>query len=207
LTEKGFVIGWPSRPQESPEMPILPREPDIFPEDVLAEAHWAQRPPEAKWWALYTLPRREKDLVRRLRNMTISHYSPMIARRTRSPGGRVRTSYVPLFSGYVFVLGCDEERHRAVTTNCVSRCLEVPNGERLAHDLRQVRRLIDSGAPLTPEARIEPGHRVRIRAGSLIGLEGTVVKRRGTARLLVVVEFLQRGASVQLDDYQVERID
>ena len=45
------------------------------------------------------------------------------------------------------------------------------------------------------------------RQCSLAGLEGTVIRRRGAERLLVVVEFLQQGASVQLDDFQVERID
>jgi len=187
-------------------MPILPREPDIFPEDLLEE-HRAVGGPGTTWWALYTMPRREKELVRRLRSMAVPHYCPLIRRRTRSPSGRVRVSYVPLFAGYVFALGDKDQRYGALTTNCVSRCLAVPDGEELAHDLRQIHRLVQSDAPLTAEARIEPGNRVRIRSGSLCGLEGTVIKRRGTERLLVVVTFLQKGASVQLDDFQVERID
>ena len=187
-------------------MPILPREPDIFPEDLFEEDR-APQEPGAMWWVLYTLPRREKGLLRRLRTMAIPHYCPLVRRRTRSPSGRVRASYVPLFAGYVFVFGSEGQRYGALTTNCVSRCLAVPDGEELAHDLRQIHRLVQSDAPLTPEARIEPGNRVRIRSGSLSGLEGTVIKRRGSERLLVVVTFLQKGASVQLDDFQVERID
>jgi hypothetical protein len=46
-----------------------------------------------------------------------------------------------------------------------------------------------------------------VKSGALLGLEGTVIKRRGTERLLVIVQFLQQGASVELEDYQVERID
>ncbi len=198
------IIGPTPKPINA--MPILPHEPDIFPEDLL-EADPAGQVPGTKWWALYTLARREKDLVRRLRAMEIPHYGPMIQRRTRSAGGRVRTSYVPLFSGYVFLRGTEEQRAKSVVTGCVSRCLEVPHGEELAQDLQQIHRLIESQAPLSPEARIEPGNRVRIRSGSLTGLEGTVIRRRGSDRLLVVVTFLQRGASVQLDDYRVECID
>jgi transcriptional antiterminator RfaH len=41
----------------------------------------------------------------------------------------------------------------------------------------------------------------------LAGLEGTVLRRHGTQRLLVVVHFLQQGASVQLEDYQVEPLE
>ena len=40
----------------------------------------------------------------------------------------------------------------------------------------------------------------------MAGMEGTVIKRRGVDRLLVVVKFLQQGASVQLEDFQVEPI-
>ena len=187
-------------------MPILPHQPDIYPEDLLEQAGSSDDSSDV-WWVLYTLARREKDLMRRLRAMHISHYGPMIERRRRSPAGRVRTSQVPLFAGYVFLHGGEQERERALTTNCVSRCLKVPNGEELVRDLRQIKRLIDSEAPLTPESRLETGMRVRIRGGSLSGLEGTVISRRGGQRLLVMVEFLQQGASVQLEDFQVERID
>jgi hypothetical protein len=45
---------------------------------------------------------------------------------------------------------------------------------------------------------------VRIRTGPLAGMEGVVVKRRGGDRLLVVVKFLQQGASIQIEDFQVE---
>jgi len=186
-------------------MPILPPEPDIYPEDLLT----APLPDvaEAKWWALYTLPRREKDLMRRLYRMQIAFYGPMVKRRTRSPGGRVRVSQVPLFQGYVFLYGSDSDRYRAVTTNCVSKCLEVLDSPELVADLKQIRLLISSDAPLTPEARLEPGMRIRIRSGPLMGLEGTVIKRRGAERLLVIVHFLQQGVSMQMEDYQVERIE
>ena len=38
----------------------------------------------------------------------------------------------------------------------------------------------------------------------MAGLEGVVVKRRGKDWLLVAVQFLQQGASVMLEDFQVE---
>jgi transcriptional antiterminator RfaH len=129
-----------------------------------------------------------------------------VHKRSRSPGGRVRDSYVPLFAGYVFVCGSESERHKALATNCISRSLSVPDGAQLVHDLRQIRRLIELGAPLTVEARIEPGQRVRVRSGPMAGLEGTVLKRRGRDWLVVAVEFLGQGASVLLEDFHVEPI-
>src|SRR5256885_5402719 len=134
--------------------------------------------------------------------MGIGFYSPLVERRTKSPGGRVRKSYLPLFAGYVFMRGEEETRHRALTTNCISRTLTVPDGEALTSDLRQIRRLILSNVPLAPEARIQPGTPVRVRGGPLAGVEGVVVRRQNKERLLVAVRFLQQGASLLLEDFQ-----
>ncbi|NQT12752.1 MAG: antitermination protein NusG, partial [Planctomycetes bacterium] len=55
--------------------------------------------------------------------------------------------------------------------------------------------------------RLKPGMRVRVRSGSLENLEGVVIRREGRERLLVAVAFLQQGASVSIEDVQLERID
>ncbi len=184
-------------------MPILPSQPDLYPPAIL-EAPELGQTADVPWWAMYTMARREKELMRRLRAMEIGFYAPLVAKRTRSPGGRTRVSHVPLFTSYVFVRGTEEQRHRALTTNCISRCLEVPDVGQLLHDLRQIRHLIELDTPLTIEARIESGRRIRVRSGPMAGLEGTVVKRRGRDWLVVAVEFLGQGASVLLEDFQVE---
>jgi transcription antitermination factor NusG len=186
-------------------MPILAAEIDMHPEGFLDRPGIGQED-KARWWALYTLSRREKELMRRLRSLDIAFYSPLIPRRSNSPSGRPRVAHVPLFSSYVFVHGEDGERYRAMTTNCVSRWLPIPDGEKLTQDLRQIRRLIASAAPLTPEARLLPGTRVRVRSGPLAGIEGEIVSRRGQTRLVVAVNFLRQGASLLLEDYQVERL-
>ncbi|HEV3416244.1 MAG TPA: transcription termination/antitermination NusG family protein [Pirellulales bacterium] len=186
-------------------MPILAKEPDIFPEHLLDATESVGITGEP-WWALYTLPRREKELMRRLRGLGIGFYSPIIEQRKRSPQGRIRKSYLPLFASYVFMHGGDEARQRALTTNCISRCLTVPDSDRLVDDLRQIRRLILANFPLTPESRIQPGTPVRVRSGPLMGVEGVVVRRQNKERLLVSVRFLQQGASALLEDFQVEAI-
>jgi transcription antitermination factor NusG len=60
---------------------------------------------------------------------------------------------------------------------------------------------------MTVEERLAPGRRVRIRQGPLMGLEGTVVERRNGRRLFVAVDFLQQGASIDLDDFVLEPLD
>ena len=185
-------------------MPILPREPELYPADLFTAQ--ADLPPGSEWWAIYTLSRREKDLMRRLRTLELPFYCPLIAKKTKSPSGRVRKSYVPLFSGYVFAQANSEERVQMLQTNCISRTLQVEDPTALMDDLRQIHQLIEADVPLTVESRIQPGQAVRVISGPFQGLEGVVLQRRGVERLLVAVQFLQQGASVAIEDFQVERI-
>ncbi len=186
-------------------MPILTAEPDLYPDDLLDREDWSTAG-DQRWWALYTRSRCEKELMRRLRALEIPHYGPIIEKRGRTPKGRINTSFVPLFANYVFLYGDPAQRYAALTTNCVSRDLVVVEGEQLATDLRQLRRLIQSGLPITTEARLEPGAKVRMRSGPLVGQEGIVLRRHGETRLLVAVRFLQQGATVQIDECDLERI-
>lgn len=185
-------------------MPILKEEPSIFPETLLDAA-----PSESAgrcWLAVYTKARQEKSLARELLKYGIPFYLPLV-RKISVSRGRKRTSLAPLFGGYVFLFGSEEERVRALTTNRVSRMLTVEDPDQLVFDLRQLRQLIAANAPLTVESRLGPGQRVRVRNGAFAGLEGTVLKRRGETRLLVSINFLQQGASVEIDDYSLDPLD
>ena len=185
-------------------MPILNHEPDIWPDNLLSPEFLEQE--SQPWWAMYTMPRFEKKLMRQLTELQIPYYGPTIVRRFRSPAGRIRTSYEPLFPNYVFICGDEMARYNAVSTGSVSRWLPVARAEELITDLRQIHDLILTDAPLAPELRLEPGQRVRVRSGVFKGFEGTVLRRENEIRLLISVRYMGRGASVALDDCQLELI-
>lgn len=185
-------------------MPILPKQRDIFPGDLLDRD--PPPPAAARWVAFYTLSRREKDLMRKLEAGGLPFYAPLVKRRLRSASGRARSSFVPLFPGYVFSRVDDEQRRAALATNTIARWIPIADEEMLLRDLRSIKRLIDTEQPLTPESRLEPGQHVRVRSGPLLGLEGTVIKRRGEERLQVAVRFLNQGASIELEDVDLERM-
>jgi transcription antitermination factor NusG len=184
-------------------MPILDREDDMWPESLLDEDQ-ADGPSDQKWWCIYTMSRREKELMRRLRVQKIAHYGPIIPKRYRSKNGRLRTSFIPLFPNYVFVLADEQQRYDALTTNCISKCTEIVLAEQLVHDLRQIRNVIQAGIPLTPESRLEAGDLVRVRSGPFANYEGTVVRREGKTRLLLSIKFLQKGVSMAIDEGLLE---
>ncbi len=189
-------------------MPILAVEPSVFPTNLLSsfELDSDATIPDAHWWVLYTRARQEKSLARDLLQREIAFYLPLVRRRLLIRG-RPILSHVPLFTGYVFVKGSDEDRVRALMTNRVAQVIPVQNALQLVSDLQSIQLLIDQGAPLTVESRLEPGQQVRIRSGPFAGLEGTICKRKNQTRLIVWVKMLQQGVSLEIEDCLLDSID
>ena len=188
-------------------MPILKQEDDIFPDDLLERATLTKLSSEDRvWWCVYTISRREKDLMRKLRSLEIPHYGPVLPKRFRSPNGRLRTSFIPMFPNYVFMLANEDERTRAMTTNCISSCTQVVQDEPLIEDLRQICSIVDQGEALTPEAKLQACSRVRVRSGPFAGLEGDVIRREGKTRLLLSVRYLEQGVSMEMDEALLESV-
>ncbi len=163
-------------------------------------------PSGRSWSAMHTKARQEKSLARELLAHRIPFYLPLLAKTTLIRGRKVE-SFIPLFGGYLFVFGTPEEREQCLRTHRVCQTIAVEDGQALTRDLRNIRSLIDLKAPLTVESQLTPGRRVRILNGSLMGMEGTVVERRRETRLVVAVQFLQQGVSLEIDDFQLEPID
>lgn len=155
---------------------------------------------------VYTKPRQEKSLARDLLRQTIPFYLPLV-KKTLQYGRRRMASFAPLFDGYLFMLGSEKQRTLSLATNRVLRVLPVNDGPQMVADLRQIERLIQANVPLTVESRLQPGRNVRVRSGPFAGVEGVVLRRRGETRLLVNVNFLQQGASVEIDDFRLEPLD
>jgi transcriptional antiterminator RfaH len=145
----------------------------------------------------------EKSLARRLREREVSFFLPLYRRRWKQRG-RVFNSYLPLFPGYLFVYGDADARLTALQTNLVVRTLPVPDQGRLQADLFQVHRLLTTGAPVTPEDRLQPGSRVRVTRGPFEGLEGKVLRREQQLRFVVEVQLLQRGVSLHIESGMFE---
>jgi transcription antitermination factor NusG len=186
-------------------MPILKKEIEIYPNDLLETRFW-QNDPNRRWWCVYTVSRREKDLMRRLAAHEIPFYGPLIPKRYRSPQGRMRTSYIPLFPNYVFLFADSQERGLAMATNCISRCQPVADADELAGDLDRIRRIVETNVPLTPEARLKRGNRARIRSGPFAGYEGIVIRREGKTRFSLSVRFLEKGVSIEIDEALLESL-
>jgi transcription antitermination factor NusG len=188
-------------------MPILGREVSVFPERLLEANAWSDDgfAQGSQWYLVYTRSRHEKTLARHMHSNAMYFYLPLISKEQFFRGKRVQ-SYLPVFSGYLFYFGDSPDRLFRLASSCVSSVLAVPNQTALVSELRGVQSLIATGIPLTVEAKLIPGQRVRIKSGSMKGLEGTILRRKSGIRLMVSVNYLQQGVSMEIDDFMLESI-
>lgn len=156
-----------------------------------------------RWWVVHTKSRQEKSVARDFLGRETPFYLPLI-HKTGLHRGRKTTSYIPLFTGYLFMFGSETDRYLSMKTNRVAQFLPVADEGPFVHELRDVARLIECGTPLTVEARLQAGARVRIKSGALAGVEGTIIERRRKCRVMVAVNLIQRGVSVEIDDFLLE---
>lgn len=171
-------------------MPILKREPDAFPETIFDL--------KEPWWVAHVRSRQEKLLARYLREYGIPFYLPQSEKKIRR-GERTRTSYLPLFSGYVFFRGGRDDKLRALRSNVIVNVLEPADQAEIASDLRQVRELQLANVPLKPHPFVAPGDAVLITDGAFQGYRGVVMKEKGVTRLIVSVAFIRQSVALEID--------
>ena len=161
---------------------------------------------EGRWWAVHTKARNEKALAADLKSLGIGCFLPL-TRVRRKYGGRTTHVRMPLFPGYLFLCGETDERHATLTTHRVASVIDVADPEGLKDDLRQIYRTVSSDVPVDVYPGIRRGRQCRVIRGSLRGLEGVVLRRRGVCRVYVAVEMLGQSAEVEIDPCLLETIE
>ena len=171
-------------------MPILKREPDCYPDDLFSC--------EGRWCVAHLRSRQEKAFARYLRQYEIPFYLPQVQKIVRRSGRNI-TSYLPLFSGYAFFRGGDDEASRALRSHLVVNLLIPHDQESFGDELRQIHALQLGDGRLVPHPYLGMGDSVLITEGTFKGYRGVVIRERGTQRLVVSVSFIRQSVSVEVD--------
>jgi transcription antitermination factor NusG len=158
-----------------------------------------------RWWVLHTKPRAEKVIAGILASKRISYFLPLYKQQRRIQRRQV-TSFLPLFPGYMFIHGGDEERVVAFETNRIANCIHVEDQTGLDRDLSRINASLNSGLPMLPEERIQPGTPAEIVNGPLAGHQGIIVRAGNKMKFVIEVNFLQRGAAIEVDSSMIRRI-
>lgn len=161
------------------------------------------------WYAIQTRSRHEKVVERQLRGQGVDVFFPVISQIHRWSDRR-KVVECPLFAGYAFVriAPSPEERVRVLQTQGVVQFVggqgqgtPIP-----AEQMEAVRALVSSDTPFTKHAFLKVGQRVRVRGGSLDGVEGILVGQNGSRSLVISVEPIQRSLSIRIEGYEVEPV-
>lgn len=172
----------------------------IVPELVFVEG--------GRWYVAHTRSRNEKILAQELGRLHIPHYLPLATRTTRSPATRrISQSLVPVFPGYVFFHGTEDQRYSALRTNRIAQVLTVTDQVQLVTELNNVRHLLACQHDFSVASRLQVGDWGRITVGPLQGLEGVVTAASGRLRLTINVTILGQSVCVEVDREAVEKID
>jgi transcription antitermination factor NusG len=161
------------------------------------------------WFAIRTRSRHEKVVERQLQGQGIEVFCPVVS-QIHNWSDRRKLVESPLFAGYGFVhiASTPEERIRVLRTHGVVE-LVGSQGHAISIPLEQmeaVRAVVHSNVQFTKHAFLRIGQRVRVRGGSLDGVEGILVANNGARNLVISVEPIQRSISIRIEGYQVEPV-
>ncbi len=159
------------------------------------------------WYAVFTIPKHEKSVLRYLDMRGIEAFLPTYE-TTRLWRNRQRvTLALPLFPCYLFV--------RASRTN-YGNVRQSPGVIRLVGNQREPLPVGDSAIELLRASvagkKIEPYHdllvgtRVRVRNGPMQGVEGVLIRKNNALRFVLSIEMINQHAAIEMDAENLEPI-
>jgi transcription antitermination factor NusG len=162
-----------------------------------------------KWYAVQTRARHEKMVAARLQEKGVTAFLPLVTQIHRWSDRRKKVE-LPLFSCYLFVqlLPTNEDRVRVRQLSGVCGIVGV-RGEGTPvpeEQIEAVRTIISDQLPWSFHPFLKIGQRVRVRGGSLDGVEGVLVSRNGDRTLIISVDAIQRSLAVRIEGYDVEAV-
>jgi len=157
------------------------------------------------WYALYTRPRHERQVLQELTNQSIEAYLPMHKVRRRW-SDRYKIVEEPLFKNYLFVRSDGQHYRRALRPFGAVSFITLDGKPAVVPDeeIEAVQILVDSELPHNPYPYLKEGRKVRVKYGPLEGCEGILIRKRGLARLIVSVNLLQRSIEAEVDADWIE---
>jgi transcription antitermination factor NusG len=173
--------------------------------DPLMALRTAFSPDQRRWYAVFTVPRSEKSVVKHLNLREIECFLPTYE-ATRLWKNRQRAKVVlPLFPTYLFV--CIDRRQR-------TKVLESPGVLHIVGNSREPLPLPKSEIELLRSEccrhRIEPygelavGQRVRVRSGLMQGVEGVLIRKHNSLRFVLTVSLINQKAAIEVDGEDLE---
>ena len=157
-------------------------------------------PVDVPWFAIWTRSRHEQVVREQLERRGVETFLPTILKWSRWKDRKKQIEW-PLFPGYCFA------RFEAADRLPILKCAGVVNivsfdGEPAPIpelELAGIRQLVESDLAYDPCPLIHEGDMVEVTHGPLKGVVGRLVRKGSHARLVLAVELIGQGVSVEVD--------
>jgi transcription antitermination factor NusG len=160
---------------------------------------------QVNWYAIYTRHQHEKTVADSLSNNGIEVFLPTYG-AVRQWKDRKKHLLLPLFPCYVFLHGGLERRGKVLSTPGVYSFVGTAGQPAAIQEteIEAIRKAVTSGLGAEPFPFLRCGDRVRVKAGPLMGIEGILIRKKGSYRLILSAELLQKSIAVEVDAFSVE---
>ena len=162
---------------------------------------------QRNWFAVFTLPKNEKAVVKHLGLRSVEAFLPTYE-DMRVWKNRQRVNVVlPLFPSYLFVHINRWERVRVLQSPGVLHI--VGNGRddvSLSDAEVEFLRSGLNGRKIEPFGDFVVGERVRIKSGLMQGVEGVLVRKKAKLRFVLAIDLIKQHAAVEIDADDLELV-
>lgn len=160
---------------------------------------------ESRWYAAYTSARHEKRVAGQMANARLESFLP-VYKSVRRWKDRRKELELPLFPGYVFVRIALKDRLEVLRLPGVVQFVAF-QGKPAAlpeHDIEALRCGLQTGAPIQPHPYLKAGRRVRVRSGAMQGVEGVLVRKKDSLRVVMTIDLIMRSVALEVDAADLE---
>jgi transcription antitermination factor NusG len=157
------------------------------------------KPDPQEWYVAYTFPHAEKKVQANLEKIGIHAYLPL-HQVIRNWSDRRKKLLVPLFPNYIFVHTSSRQRHESFMVKEIIRYVSFdgrPATVRAAV-INSLQNILKEKPEINIEEFVRAGSHVKIIKGPFLGTEGFLIRRNGNTRLLVQIDVLKQGISVNI---------
>jgi len=173
---------------------------------------WANsvlEPETPRWYALTTLSRHEWLVTKQLQSHGLEPFLPIKSEIHRW-SDRLKKIEVPLFPGYVFLHAnmCGEVRHTIQRLRGCGGFITM-HGEPVPipdEQISGIQKILQQRVSCTTYSYLTIGQRVRVRGGSLDGMEGMLVRTNGENSLVMSVDGIGRSVAIRIEGYAIQQL-
>ena len=158
------------------------------------------RPNDARWYAIWTRSRHEKQVRDRLTGQGIEPLLPLVKQIHRWKDRKKQVD-LPLFPGYCFARFAWKDHLAVVRAPGVVQVIgssgkpePIPD-----HEIEAIRKLMTSTLPYDSHPYLQEGMRVRVIRGPLEGVEGILTRKERHHRMVIGIQLIQQAVAVELD--------